>query len=58
MVPLVRGFKAISILGFNENNFVPNYHTLQDTPENMDIRVTERACDLAMRMIRELDSAK
>jgi len=57
MVPLVRGFKAISILGFNENNFVPNYHTPQDTPENMDIRVTERARDLALRMIRELDSA-
>jgi hypothetical protein len=56
MVPLVRGFKAISILGFNENNFVPNYHTPQDTPENMDIRVTERARDLALRMIRELDA--
>jgi len=55
MVPLVRGFKAITIFGFNENNFVPNYHTPQDTPENMDIRVTERARDLAMAMIRELD---
>jgi hypothetical protein len=34
---------------------VPNYHTPEDTPENMDIRVTERARDLALRMIRELD---
>jgi hypothetical protein len=56
MVPLVRGFKAISILGFNENNFVPNYHTPQDVPENMDIEVTERGRDFAMAMIRELDS--
>jgi len=51
----VRGFKAISIFGFNDNNFVPNYHTPEDTPENMDIRVTERARDLALAMIRELD---
>jgi hypothetical protein len=56
MVPLVRGFKAISILGFNENNFVPNYHTPQDVPENMDIKVTERGREFAMAMIRELDS--
>ena len=55
MVPLVRGFKAITIFGFNENNFVPNYHTPQDTPENMDIRVTEHARDFAMAMIKELD---
>jgi len=55
MVPLVRGFKTITIFAFNENNFVPNYHTVEDKPENMDIRVTERARDLAMRMIRELD---
>ena len=52
MVPLVRGFKAISIFGFNENNFVPNYHTPQDTPQNMDIRVTQRARYFAMAMIR------
>jgi hypothetical protein len=55
MVPLVRGFKAITIFAFNENNFVPNYHSVGDTPENMDIRVTERARDLAMRMLRDLD---
>ncbi|MHB8894600.1 MAG: M28 family peptidase [Candidatus Geothermincolia bacterium] len=55
MVPLVRGFKAISIMAFNENNFVPNYHTPDDTPENMDIAVTERGRDFAMAMIRELD---
>jgi len=58
MVPLVRGFKAISIFGFNENNFVPNYHTPQDTPQNMDIRVTQRARDFAMAMIRELDKGR
>lgn len=57
MVPLVRGFKAISIMAFNENNFIPNYHTMADTPENMDIGITERARDFAMEMIRELDKA-
>jgi acetylornithine deacetylase/succinyl-diaminopimelate desuccinylase-like protein len=55
MVPLVRGFKAISVMAFNENNFIPNYHTQDDTPENMDIKVTERARDFAMAIIRELD---
>lgn len=55
MVPLVRGFKAISIMAFNENNFIPNYHTPEDTPENMDIAVTERARDFVMAMLRELD---
>jgi len=57
MVPLVRGYKALTIIATNENNFVPHYHTLQDLPENMDIRVTERARDFALRIIRELDSS-
>lgn len=55
MVPLVRGFKAISIFAMNENNFCPYYHTDGDVPEHVDIRVTQRGRDLAMAMIRELD---
>jgi len=57
MVPLVRGYKSISIFAFNENNFCPYYHSMQDVPENVDINVTRRARDLAMRMLRELDKA-
>ena len=57
MVPLVRGFKAITIFGFNENNFVPNYHTPHDTADLLDVSVIERARDLALAMIRELDRA-
>jgi len=56
MVPLVRGFKAITIISVNENNIVPNYHCSLDIPENVDISVTERARDFALRMIRELDA--
>lgn len=55
MVPLVRGFKPITIIATNENYFVPHYHTLNDKLENMDIRVTMRARDLALSMIYELD---
>lgn len=55
MVPVVRGFKAISLIAVNENNFVPHYHSDDDIPENIDIEVTTRARDLALRMVRELD---
>jgi hypothetical protein len=55
MVPLVRGFKAISIFAMNENNFCPYYHTDRDVPENVDIKVTERGRDLALAMVRALD---
>ncbi|MFH1149365.1 MAG: M28 family peptidase [Actinomycetota bacterium] len=55
MVPLVRGFKAISIFAMNENNFCPYYHTDRDVPENVDISVTERGRDLALAMVRSLD---
>ncbi len=55
MVPLVRGFKAITIIAVNENNMVPNYHCDTDVPENVDISVTKRARDFALRIIRELD---
>ena len=57
MVPLVRGYKSISIFALNENNFCPYYHTPEDTPEHVDINVTRRARDLALRMLRELDGA-
>lgn len=57
MVPLVRGFKAITIIAVNENNIVPNYHCDMDIPENVDISVTKRARDFALRIIRELDKA-
>jgi hypothetical protein len=56
MVPNVRGFKAITIIALNSNNIVPHYHTDQDVPGNVDIEVTERARDLALAMIRRLDS--
>lgn len=55
MVPVVRGFKAITIIALNENNIVPHYHTDQDVPENIDLATVERARDLALRMVRELD---
>jgi hypothetical protein len=55
MVPLVRGFRSISLFAFNENNFCPYYHTSEDKPENVDISVTRRGRDLAMAMVRELD---
>jgi hypothetical protein len=57
MVPLVRGFKAISIMAFNENNFIPHYHTPEDTPDTMDVKIVERAREFTMALIRELDGS-
>jgi hypothetical protein len=53
--PRLAGYPAISISCLNELNFVPNYHTPQDTPENLDPGAMERAHGFLLDLVRALD---
>lgn len=51
---VVRGYKAISLLGLDEDDYPPNYHWPTDTPENIDERSLEQAVRIACEMVKDL----
>jgi hypothetical protein len=48
------GFKAIMLLGLDEDDVPPNYHWHTDTPENIDPKSLERAVQITEMMVRGL----
>jgi hypothetical protein len=55
MPPRLAGFRATAITCLNELNFVPGYHTPQDTPERIDPAALDRAHGFAVELVRALD---
>jgi peptidase M28-like protein len=53
--PRLAGYPAINISCLNELNIVPNYHTPDDTPDNLDPEAMERAHGFLLELVRVLD---
>ena len=55
LVPASRGFKAMSLMGLDEADGIPNWHWPTDTPENVDFSLSEKAAEFALRIVSVLD---
>lgn len=50
---LARGYKAMSVMAFDINGRLPNWHWTTDTVENVQPENLERVADFVTRLIRE-----
>jgi len=50
---LARGFKAMTIMGFDNSGLPVNWHWNTDVSANVEVEVIERATELVTEMIRE-----
>ena len=50
---LARGFKAMTIMGFDNAGLPLNWHWKSDVSENVELEVVEKAAELVTEMIRE-----
>jgi Peptidase family M28 len=50
----VRGFKAITLFGMDDQDYAPNYHWYTDTPDNIDEDALEQSVKVGIAMIGEL----
>jgi peptidase M28-like protein len=55
MPPRVAGFPATAITCLNDLNYVPGYHTPNDTPDRVDAAALDRAHGFALELVRALD---
>jgi hypothetical protein len=55
MPPSVAGFSATAITCLNDLNYVPGYHTPNDTPDRVDAAALDRAHGFALELVRALD---
>ncbi|MHA2193144.1 MAG: M28 family metallopeptidase [Candidatus Thorarchaeota archaeon] len=49
------GLQATAVVGISETGFLENWHTLDDTPENIDESVLVTAVTLAVAVLRKID---
>jgi hypothetical protein len=50
-----RGYKAICIAGYDASGFLPNWHRLSDTLENIEADTLERAATYTWELIQTID---
>jgi len=55
MPPRIVGFPATAITCLNDLNYVPGYHTPDDTPDRVDPAALDRAHGFALELVRALD---
>ena len=55
MPPRIQGFPATGITCLNDLNYVPGYHTPDDTPDRVDTTALDRAHGFALELVRALD---
>ncbi len=53
---LSRGYQAIAILALDREAMPPNWHQSTDTPESVDAETVQTAADLALALVRRLDT--
>ncbi len=56
LVPLVRGYKAMSIMAFDRRGLLPHWHWPTDTVENVEPATMETALRLLCGLVRRLDA--
>ena len=52
---VVRGFRAISIVGASDGVGPPYYHTPEDTPDKVDAESLSRAVEFTLDLVRAID---
>lgn len=52
---VVRGFRAISIVGADDGVGAPYYHTPEDAPGNVDAEAMTRAAEFTVELVRAID---
>ncbi|MBC7264641.1 MAG: M28 family peptidase [Chloroflexi bacterium] len=55
-IPLRRGYKAMSIMAFDQRGVLPNWHWETDTPDNIDPTTVETAYRLLIGIAHKLDA--
>lgn len=55
LVPLARGFSAMSIMAFDESGILPNWHWTTDVYENVDPKTVNLTFEFISALIREID---
>ncbi len=56
LVPLSRGYRAMSIMAFDEHGILPNWHWETDVFENIQASTVDLAYEFASDMIKAIDS--
>lgn len=51
-----RGYRGICLVGLGEDGWLPNWHRLTDTSENIDPEPLETAATFAREMIQHIDT--
>ncbi len=50
------GIPAVGVLCFGRGHEPPNWHSMNDTPENVDVRGIDRSIRMTLQMIKDIDS--
>ncbi len=50
------GIPAVGVLCFGRGSEPPNWHSMNDTPENVDVRGIDRSIRLTLQMIKDVDA--
>lgn len=50
------GIPAVGVLCFGRGHEPPNWHSMNDTPENVDVRGIDRSIRMMLQMIKDVDS--
>jgi hypothetical protein len=56
LVPASRGYRALSLLTLDEDDYPPNYHWHTDVPEAIEPAALAAALDFTLRLLRRLDA--
>ncbi|MGC8856758.1 MAG: hypothetical protein ACP5QU_08170 [Anaerolineae bacterium] len=56
-VPTLRnnGYNALCLMGYNEQGYLPNWHRLRDTMENIEPAMLERTARFAWELLKTID---
>ena len=55
---IIRGFKAMSIMSFDENKLLPHWHWYTDIAENVEKETLNRVLKFSLALVKKIDSIK
>ena len=54
---IAQGFKAISIMSFDDKGLLPNWHWYTDVYENVEEKTVMKALKFAFELIKSIDES-
>jgi hypothetical protein len=54
--PAVRGWRALSLIALDDDDYAPNYHWHTDTPDAIDPATPAAVQEFALRLVRRIDA--